>query len=140
MGVKKARQAAAENVREEKMGGFDRVIIADMAADPAADLFQRAADPVRVAGKLYRRGVGEKFTLPRDGRTDNVGEKLADQTDDQKGNADSQNQKKDRHRGRVFVVVTASGRAGKMRSEPYQDVTDDRDHFEPEKHADQLHV
>ena len=47
------------------MAGFLGFRILDLRPiDMATDLFQRAADAIRVPGKLHSRSIGEKLALP----------------------------------------------------------------------------
>ena len=102
----------------------------DGAFRESPNLLERAANPVRVARELHRRGVGEKFPLARDRALDDSAEENAEIADDD----EQEPEKRDRHRG-----GSASSRSSKHAASQ-DEVADECDHENPVKHTHQAHV
>ena len=97
----------------------------------SADFLQCARDPVRVAGKLNRRGIRQVFSLPTHRRLDQTTEKGAGKADDHQS---------DRQRQYSARVFTATASAPRKRSGIQQIVANNAENQDAIQHADQTDV
>ena len=104
----------------------------------ASDLLECAADALRVAGELHRRGIGEEFALPRNGTLNQASKEDPDITDRHHGGRQGYDCKQ---RTAAFAVpASAATPEACMGAAAQNALANDRDHEDAEEHAHEAYV